>query len=240
MSLVQSAKASTGGATSRTCAFSSQTTAGNLLICKVGNYNISANMSIADNGGGDSWSYSQQNYENSQGGQVTMGAKLAVGGVTPTVTVSASTSTPIDVIIEEHSPDSGYAFNTATADVTSANNGISGTSMTTGSATPSAARCLLVACGYDATGYRSGMAAGTDGQGHNMTATQHCQNTDDEGFMGSYVGVTAAAAFNCTFTGITSGDRWTACFAAYAMTASGGGGSNLPAIVQHLKQQGIL
>lgn len=243
---VQSAKNSTSGATSLAKAYASAVASGNRLVCIAGSYSGSASFSCSDTGGGSSWVVipNINNVHAASIGNTTvaMWTKVAVGG-TPTVTVSTASSVPIDLIILEYSSATGWEASPIVA--SSSNYNDSGTSMTTGAATPSSATCLLVAVGYDATGYRSGMAAGTDGQGHTMTARQHCQNPDDEGMMASDVSVTSAAAFNCTFTGVTSGDTWLAGFAALAETAGGAApgyihGKELPAGILRGIQRGMI
>lgn len=217
---VQSNKASTGGATSRTCAYSGGVTSGNLLIAAGAGYNLSANLSLSINDGG-SFTYAIQNYDG-YSGTIIIGAKMAVASTTPTVTLNASSSSALDLVVLEYAPETGYYWATVSKDTSANNNGTTGTTITSGAATPTAARCLLVALGYDATAANT-LVAGTDGQGHSMTRRQLTANTDGEALAVSDVTVTAAAAFNCTFTGVTNGHTWIGAFVAWAEAASASG-----------------
>ncbi len=213
MSYVQSAVGSTNGATSLAVTLSGVTT-GDAIFVGIVTSGSSTTISTVSDGTNSYSRVSGRNFLAGAGGTEIWAAYNVTGG-NLTVTVTASASVQIGVVLDEWSS----VVTSSAFDVQSTSTGTS-TALNSGSATTNQASEAIVGM-FSTAG--TGLTAGT---GYTMrktgTTTSYQFGLEDEQ-------VSSAGSYSAAAT-INSSQTWTACMATFKLTASGSLVPTLPRV----------
>ncbi|HVM76745.1 MAG TPA: Ig-like domain-containing protein, partial [Candidatus Paceibacterota bacterium] len=220
VALVQSASTFGSAVNHLAKAFTSNTTANNLLVVYFAQYCQGATQSISDSAG-NAWTSDVTTGGIGGTGGSTMWSAIAKGGA-DTINVSTTcTSAGADLDIAEFS--GGWA--TALPDRTASAVGTGSTPSTGLAAATTNASDLLVGAAYDLSRGGITWTAGHNGQGGTYVIGPTTNNSiDGESSMMEYLAVSNTAQYLASSSGASSGDSWLTSMSAFKQSGSGGGG----------------